>query len=78
MSAFVIGNTAGHRLRPADLTVYRHVACGERHGYFATRKWLANRAAFNYDPTMGWAIEHWFEWPNEPAPASDANAGETP
>ena len=34
-------------------------------GYFVKRKWLADRAAFNYCPTMGWAYEHWFEWPEK-------------
>ena len=33
-------------------------------GYFVKKKWLADRAAFNYDPTMGWAYEHWFQWPD--------------
>lgn len=73
MPAFVIGNTAGHHLKPADITVARHVTCGERRGYFVTRRWLADRAAYNYDPSMGWAMEHWFEWLNEPAPASGAD-----
>lgn len=31
-------------------------------GYFVKKKWLADRAAFNYSPSMGWAYEHWFEW----------------
>ena len=31
-------------------------------GFFVKRKWLVDRAAHNYCPTMGWAKEHWFEW----------------
>ena len=62
-----IGNVAGHHFRGrGDLVVARHATrtCAgtiER-GYFMRRKWLANRAAFDYDPTMGWAYDHWFEW----------------
>lgn len=61
---FRIGNSAGHCLKPADITVARHVSCRGVDGFFVTRKWLANRAAYNYDPSMGWAMEQWFEWPN--------------
>lgn len=66
-STIVIGNVAGHHFRgQGDLVVARHatrISAGivER-GYFVRRKWLANQAAFNYDPTLGWACEHWFEW----------------
>lgn len=31
-------------------------------GFMLKRKWLFDRAAFNYCPTLGWAYEHWFEW----------------
>lgn len=34
-------------------------------GYLVKRKWLCDRVAFNYDPTMGWAYEFWFEWPED-------------
>jgi hypothetical protein len=61
---FVIGNPAGHSLKTSDLTVYRHVTCRGTAGLLATRKWLRDRAAFNYDPSMGWEIDRWFIWPD--------------
>lgn len=61
---FHIGETAGHHLRPADMTVAKHVTCRGVHGYLVSRKRLRDRAAFNRDPTQGWEIDRWFEWPN--------------
>ena len=57
-----IGPTAGHCLKPSDLTVTYHCTCGDRKGYYHCRKWLADRAAFNYDPRLGWAYDRWFTW----------------
>ena len=61
---------AGHHFNgKADLRVSFHCeridSAGNilERGYFVGRKWLENRNAFNYCPTMGWAKEHWFEWP---------------
>lgn len=66
MSLFKLGETAGHHFRgQGDLVVAHHVTCGKRHGFFLCRKWLYDPAAFNYDPRLGWACEHWFEWPDE-------------
>jgi hypothetical protein len=66
-----IGNQAGWRFKgQADLVVAYH--CERKwsdgrieHGFFVRRKWLVDRAAFNYDPTLGWATECWFEWNGE-------------
>lgn len=61
-----IGPVAGSHFRgPADLVVAKHVTVGGRKGYFVTRKWLADRKAFEYDPRLGWAYDRWFEWGNE-------------
>lgn len=60
----IVGNSAGHSLKPSDLTVAKHVTCRGTEGFLMTRKWLRDRAAFDYDPTMGWEIDRWFEWPN--------------
>ena len=63
-----IGNNAGHAFRKrADLQIAYHAtriySDGRiENGYFFKRKWLADRAAYDYDPRMGWAYEHWFEW----------------
>ncbi len=66
MSRFQIGPTAGHHFNgQADLTVAKHVQCGKRKGFFCTRKRLVDRAAFNYDPLLGWEVDRWFEWPDE-------------
>lgn len=58
----VLGAVAGHKLRPADITVARHCTSGERKGLYFVRKWLANREAFNCDPRLGWAWDRWFVW----------------
>jgi len=66
-----IGEYAGHHFNgQSDLTCAYHATrtdCygNETKGFFLKRRWLFDRAAFNYDPTMGWACEHWFEWPTE-------------
>jgi len=63
-----IGNVAGHHFAgKSDLRVAYHVTRNNRdgsisHGYFVKRKWLSDMKAFEYCPTMGWAVEHWFEW----------------
>jgi len=68
---FIIGNVAGHHFNGnSDMSLAYHatrIDSGGKvtHGYFVRRKWLENRAAFNYDPTMDWAYEHWFEWLEE-------------
>lgn len=36
-------------------------------GVFVERKWLADRDAFDREPTTGWAYEHWFEWADSQA-----------
>ena len=61
--------SAGHHFNgQADLTVSFHCervdSSGEvlERGFFCVRKWLSSRAAFNYDPNLGWAKEHWFRW----------------
>lgn len=64
-----IGAVAGHHFNgQADMTLARHATCGSRSGFFLTRTWLADRAAYNYDPTMGWAHDRWFEWQDEITP----------
>lgn len=63
VSKIEIGNVAGHHFHgQADLQVARHCRCGARTGFFMTRKRLVNRAAFEYDPLLGWETDHWFEW----------------
>ena len=63
-----LGPTAGWGFRPdGSLRVAVHATMtlpdgNKKYGYFWKRKWLADRAAFNYCPLLGWAIEHWFEW----------------
>lgn len=74
----VVGNKAGGGFQTDGSLVVayhatRHFPCGRTEsGYFIKRKWLANRSAFNYEPTMGWAYEHWFEWPS---PVADRSGG---
>ena len=78
-ASIAIGNYAGRCLSQgkADLVVSYHATRTYpdgrvQQGYFVKRKWLADRAAFNYCPTMGWAYEHWFEWsetPKTPSPS---------
>lgn len=66
-----IGATAGHHFHgQADLQVAKHAerttADGKvESGFFMVRKRLVDRAAFNYDPCLGWEIDRWFEW-NKP------------
>ena len=69
-AAIVIGNTAGHYFAgQADLRVAYHATRTHSdgrvdRGLFVKRKWMADRSAFAYDPSLGWAKEHWFEWPD--------------
>ena len=63
MPRITIGNSAGHHFHDnADLEVVYHCTVGAKRGYFHVRKRLVNRAAFEYDPTMGWEIDRWIEW----------------
>lgn len=63
MSKIVIGASAGHHFHgQADLEVVYHCSKGEIKGYYHCRKRLVNRAAFNFDPSLGWSIDRWFEW----------------
>ena len=63
MAKIEIGAVAGHHFwGQADLQIARHCRCGDRRGYFISRKRLVDRAAFNYDPRLGWETDHWFEW----------------
>lgn len=65
-----IGNLAGHNFRgQADLHVAYHATCGDRKGYLMKRKRLRDRAAYEYDPRLGWENDVWFEW-------EDSDAGE--
>lgn len=67
-ASITIGNSAGHTFRgQADLMVSYHATRNYsdgtiQRGYFVKRKWLVDRTAFNYCPTLGWAKEHWFQW----------------
>jgi hypothetical protein len=61
-----IGNVAGQSFSDGGLVVSRHATrtgngTVER-GFLVTRKWLADRDAFNADSSKGWAKEFWFEW----------------
>ena len=47
--------------RPTCRFAY-HAKCGEQCGYLMKRKRLVDRAAFNYDPNLGWEKDIWFEW----------------
>ena len=59
----ILGATAGHHFHgPGDLQVVRHCRRGDQHGFLMTRKRLVDRKAFDYDPTLGWSIDRWFEW----------------
>jgi len=63
----IAGNAGGGFQKDGSLQLAYHATRTYRdgrieNGYFFKRKWLANRAAFNYCPTMGWAYEHWFKW----------------
>lgn len=59
----VMGNVAGHHFYgEGDLAIVRHCKRGKQSGYYHVRKWLADRSAFNYDPSLGWAYERWFQW----------------
>jgi len=61
-----IGNVAGQSFRDGGLVVSYHATrTGNgtiERGYLVTRKWLADRDAFDVDPSKGWAKEFWFEW----------------
>jgi hypothetical protein len=66
MPRIEIGNCAGHHWHgQADLLVVRHATCGNRRGYRMTRTRLVGRAAFEYDPRLGWETDVWFEWIGE-------------
>lgn len=61
--AITIGPAAGHHFHgQADLEIVNHCKRGEQSGYYHRRKRLVDRAAFNYDPTMGWETDRWFTW----------------
>lgn len=72
-ASIAIGNNAGGGFqKDGSLCCAYHATRTYRDGriekgYFVKKKWLADRAAFNYCPTMGWAHEHWFEWPDSDA-----------
>ena len=58
-----IGAIAGHHFHgQADMQIAYHAKCGEQRGYLMKRKRLVDRAAFNYDPNLGWEKDIWFEW----------------
>lgn len=58
-----IGEVAGHHFHgQGDLQIARHAACGEKRGYLMVRTRLVDRAAFDYDPQLGWQADRWFEW----------------
>lgn len=58
-----IGNVAGHHFHgQADLEIVCHCRRGDQRGYYHRRKRLVDRAAFNYDPNLGWEVDVWFEW----------------
>ncbi len=59
-----LGGVAGHHFFPGEpnLVVARHCRSGKRCGYMFTQKRLVDRAAFEYDPSLGWEIDRWFEW----------------
>ena len=67
-ATIVVGTQCcGHFRGKADLVVGYH--CERRWpdgrveiGVLMKRKWLADRKAFEYDPCLGWAKEHWVEW----------------
>lgn len=59
----IIGPPAGHHFwGQADLEVVFHCRRGAVEGFYHVRRWLVNRAAFAYDPRLGWAVDRWFEW----------------
>ena len=61
-----IGEVAGSHFRGlADLQIAFHATCGDRRGYMLRRRRLVDRAAYNYDPTLGWETDIWFEWLDE-------------
>jgi len=62
--AIKIGALAGHHFHgQADLQVAYWCKDGKgREGFYMRRKRLVNRAAFNYDPKLGWQTDRWFEW----------------
>lgn len=76
MGEIKIGNVAGSRFlgsRAEDgFMVTRHATHGERIGFFHVCKRLVNRAAFNYDPRMGWEYDRWFTWKDPPTPEQEA------
>ena len=75
-----IGNCAGHHFHgQADMEVVYHCRRGtspaspilyyargeaELDGYYHVRTRLVDRAAFDYDPRLGWETDRWFEWPD--------------
>jgi hypothetical protein len=63
MTAIQIGSIAGHHFcGPADLVVAHHATRGTQSGFRMTRKRLRDRAAFAYDPQLGWEVDVWFDW----------------
>lgn len=58
------GPVAGHHFHgQADLQVAYHVTDDHgNYGYLHVRKRLVDRAAFDYDPRLGWEVDRWFQW----------------
>jgi len=67
-SRIEIGNYVGCRIAPdsAMHTVYHAVRTFEdgetERGYLLRRRWVEDVKSYEECPTLGWAIEHWFEW----------------
>lgn len=64
------GNAGGGFQKDGSLTIAKHATRTNSDGsvdkgYLISKKWLADRDAFNYCPTMGWAKEFWFEWESD-------------
>lgn len=76
---FRIGAQAGWGFAPgdnsADLTVYYHCTVRRNRtkltGFYVVRKWLENRAAYDYDHRLGWCYDRWFEFPADEEAESD-------
>ena len=64
------GNAGGGFQKDGSLTLAYHATRTNSNGtidkgYLFKKKWLVDREAHDYDPTMGWAKEHWFKWESE-------------
>jgi hypothetical protein len=63
MNAIRIGSVAGHHFHGrAELEVVYHCKRGADTGFYHVRKRIANWDAYEYDHTLGWEIDRWFEW----------------